>query len=60
MCGILTYFTNGKVSFMLSDFIDSLELISHRGPDGTGLILINTKNGQQKSFWIKLSVQMLI
>ena len=52
MCGILTYFTKGKVSEnMMSDFIDSLQLVSHRGPDTSGLILINTKNGQCKSFF---------
>ena len=52
MCGILTYFTKGNVSAnLLSDFIESLQLVSHRGPDASGLILINTKNGQYKSFF---------
>ena len=45
MCGILTlYKKEGLTRSDLDASLKSLDIIKHRGPDGEGLILINTKN----------------
>ncbi|MDI1235303.1 MAG: asparagine synthase (glutamine-hydrolyzing) [bacterium] len=45
MCGILTiYKKEGIGRSDLDSSLKSLNIIKHRGPDGEGLILINTKN----------------
>lgn len=47
MCGILTvYKQNGIVKEDVQQALASLQLIKHRGPDGEGLVLINTKTQQ--------------
>ncbi len=44
MCGILAlYKKEGLTMEDIRDSIKSLDIIKHRGPDGEGLILINTK-----------------
>jgi len=44
MCGILTvYKEKGLVKKDVQQALASLQLIKHRGPDGEGLVLINTK-----------------
>lgn len=46
MCGILAYFNrNGISEKELKQSLQSLQKIKHRGPDGEGLVLINTKTG---------------
>lgn len=46
MCGILAYFNrNGISEEQLRKSIRGLEKIKHRGPDGEGVTLINTKTG---------------
>lgn len=44
MCGILAYFNrNGISEKELKQSLQSLQKIKHRGPDGEGIVLINTK-----------------
>lgn len=46
MCGILAYFNrNGISEKELKQSLNSLQKIKHRGPDGEGVVLINTKTG---------------
>lgn len=46
MCGILAYFNrNGISEKELKQSLQSLQKIKHRGPDGEGVVLINTKTG---------------
>lgn len=47
MCGILAYFNrNGIKHEQLSNSLSALKKINHRGPDGEGLVLINSKTGE--------------
>lgn len=49
MCGILTYYK--KQGLFKEDILKaqkSLNLIRHRGPDGEGIVLINTRTGVYK------------
>ncbi|HWY13059.1 MAG TPA: asparagine synthase (glutamine-hydrolyzing) [Bacteroidia bacterium] len=47
MCGILAYFNrNGISEKELKQSLQSLQKIKHRGPDGEGVVLINTKTGE--------------
>jgi asparagine synthase (glutamine-hydrolysing) len=47
MCGILTYYKNeGLSKDDIAESIHSLASINHRGPDGEGVCLINTKTKQ--------------
>ncbi len=47
MCGILTYYKNeGLLKDDIAESIHSLSTINHRGPDGEGVCLINTKTKQ--------------
>ncbi len=49
MCGILAYYSKSHLnSKEISDSIQSLKSIKHRGPDGEGLVLINTNTGNHK------------
>ena len=49
MCGILSYYSNSKLSKQIvSNCLNSLKSIKHRGPDGEGVVLINTNNGSYK------------
>ena len=49
MCGILAYYSKSYLnSKEISDSIQSLNSIKHRGPDGEGLVLINTNTGNHK------------
>jgi asparagine synthase (glutamine-hydrolysing) len=49
MCGISVLFHTNKLSPELySDYLESLRLIDHRGPDDEGIVLINTKTGAYK------------
>src|SRR4051812_24903444 len=46
MCGILAYFNSEGISGeQLGNLATSLKKIKHRGPDGEGITLINTKKG---------------
>ncbi len=47
MCGILSYYNNKGISKKdLKECLSSLKRIKHRGPDGEGGILIDTKIGK--------------
>jgi asparagine synthase (glutamine-hydrolysing) len=47
MCGISVLFHKEKISTDLYvDFLKSLQLINHRGPDDEGIVLINTNTGE--------------
>ncbi len=49
MCGILTVYNyNGLQKKDVEAAMASLQLIKHRGPDGEGVILINTKSNEYK------------
>ena len=49
MCGILAYYSKSYLnSKEISDSIQSLNSIKHRGPDGEGVVLINTDTGNHK------------
>lgn len=49
MCGILAYYSKSYLkSKEISDSIQSLNSIKHRGPDGEGVVLINTQTGNYK------------
>lgn len=46
MCGILAYFNrNGISEKELKQSLNALQKINHRGPDGEGVVLINSKTG---------------
>ena len=46
MCGIVAWYNNkGLSKNSITTAITSLEAINHRGPDGEGIALINTKTG---------------
>jgi len=50
MCGILAYYNKEGISKVaIKDSLDALQKIKHRGPDGEGVLLINTKTNQFKS-----------
>lgn len=47
MCGILAYFNrNGIQQEQISQSLSALKKIKHRGPDGEGVVLINSKTGE--------------
>ncbi len=47
MCGILVYFNrNGISGTELKRSLNALQKIKHRGPDGEGVVLINSKTGE--------------
>lgn len=47
MCGILAYYNrNGINSEKLNQSLSALKKIKHRGPDGEGVTLINSKTGE--------------
>lgn len=47
MCGILAYFNrNGISEKELKQSLNALQRIKHRGPDGEGIVLINSKTGK--------------
>src|SRR4051812_34427688 len=47
MCGILAYYNSKGISeTRLKQSLNSLKKISHRGPDGEGVTLINSLSGQ--------------
>ena len=49
MCGILAYYSKSSLkSEEISDSLHSLNSIKHRGPDGEGVVLINTNTGKYK------------
>ena len=49
MCGILSYYSKSKITFNeLQNFKNSLKSIKHRGPDGEGIVLINSESGNYK------------
>ena len=51
MCGILTYYHKCGISKEnLKSSINALNVISHRGPDGEGMVLINTKTVNLKPY----------
>ncbi|MGE5329806.1 MAG: asparagine synthase (glutamine-hydrolyzing) [Deltaproteobacteria bacterium] len=51
MCGITGLFCSNGVTKYLSNVIDSNNIIKYRGPDGEGIVLINTCNSQSESFF---------
>ena len=54
MCGILTVFSNDPLSREeINESLNSLQRIKHRGPDGEGVLLINTNTGEAKSLRTK-------
>jgi asparagine synthase (glutamine-hydrolysing) len=49
LCGILAYYSKSYLkSEEISDSLHSLNSIKHRGPDGEGVVLINTNTGNHK------------
>ena len=49
MCGILAYYSKHYLnSNEISESIKSLNSVKHRGPDGEGIVLINTVTGNYK------------
>ncbi len=49
MCGILAYFNrNGISEKELKQSLNALQKIKHRGPDGEGLVLINSSTGDYR------------
>jgi asparagine synthase (glutamine-hydrolysing) len=49
LCGILAYYSRSYLSYSeIAESIKSLNSIRHRGPDGEGVVLINTNNGDYK------------
>ena len=47
MCGIAVYYNKtGITKDSLAASLASLELVRHRGPNGDGVALINTKTGR--------------
>ena len=49
MCGVLSYYSKSKITINdLQSFKNSLNSIKHRGPDGEGIVLINTETGNFK------------
>lgn len=47
MCGILTYYQSKPLDLTsLNQSLKSLQTIKHRGPDGEGVLLLNTNNGK--------------
>lgn len=49
MCGILAYYNrNGINSEKLNQSLSALKKIKHRGPDGEGVTLINSKTGEYR------------
>lgn len=47
MCGILAYFNrNGIQQEQISQSLTAIKKIKHRGPDGEGIVLINSKTGE--------------
>ena len=54
MCGILTVFSNYPLGRSeINESLNSLQRIKHRGPDGEGVLLINTHTGETKSLRTK-------
>lgn len=52
MCGIIGYYEEGGISReRLVQVLGSLDRLRHRGPNGDGVRLINTKEGQSWSLW---------
>lgn len=52
MCGILAYYHKSGISKEnLKYSINALNVIRHRGPDGDGAVLINTKTGEFKTLY---------
>ncbi len=46
MCGILSYYQKNPLNLTtLNQSLKSLQSIKHRGPDGEGVLLLNTYNG---------------
>lgn len=49
MCGIVSYYNSkGLDKSIISTVLISLDALNHRGPDGDGVILINTRKGEAK------------
>ena len=49
MCGILAYYNKEGISTdRIRHSLDALDKISHRGPDGDGVLLVNTRTGENK------------
>ncbi len=54
MCGILTYYSkNGITKDNINECLLSLNTIKHRGPDGEGIVLINSITGENKTILTK-------
>lgn len=52
MCGILAYYKPSGISRNdLNESLAALKRIKHRGPDGEGVVLINTKSGEFKTLY---------
>lgn len=48
MCGITAYYETGGFSqARLKALMDALAGLNHRGPDGEGIVLVDTRSGQQ-------------
>ncbi len=51
MCGILTYYNTQPISHeQIKGFISAVQTIAHRGPDDSGVTIINTLNAASESF----------
>ncbi len=51
MCGLLAYYQNNELnSEIVKDTYSALQKINHRGPDGEGMVLINTNTGAHTNY----------
>lgn len=52
MCGILAYYRSGGLSSSdIEQVQKALQALKHRGPDGEGIALIDTKTGKSWRYW---------
>ncbi|NQW41856.1 MAG: asparagine synthase (glutamine-hydrolyzing) [Bacteroidetes bacterium] len=57
MCGLLSYYQTEPLSIQIfNDIYNSLQLINHRGPDGEGIVLLNTQTGNYINWQSNLKI----
>ncbi len=59
MCGILAYYQSNQLTKeTVDDTYGALQKINHRGPDGEGMVLINTNTGQYVTYTPESTVEI--